>query len=505
MEEEKYILTYDIGSTKTKLTLFDSDLNTLYEDSCAVKTYEGDLPYQRAEDWWEGIKELTKDMLNNGVDRSKVGAVSSTGQMENCLLVSRDNEPLSKVLLYSDGRAENQYNHLIEKFGADKMKAMTGNNFDPFMSVNKYLWFRDNEPEKFRSAEHLVMGSKDYINLKLTGKNVIDYTNASTTGFLDFRSNGINQELLEGLQLDPEKLPRVKKGTEVIGTVKHDVAEELGLSPQTPVLNGSGDLGASTLGSGVGVEGGVYGYLGTTGWLAKTDSTISKNENIFSLRNFDGNNFIIAGAILNAGSAYDWFLKRIMDLSELNSEDYERVEEELESLAPDEGSVPIFLPFLQGERSPLQIKEGQGGYFGLDSSTDKIQILKATLEGVAFSLRHNLIEILGKDNQLKGADLEINLIGGGSKSKVWPQMLATILESKVNVLKMESGAPSLGAAIIAKKGLGFVEEFSKLNYEFSIKDSYAPNLEQVKTYRNKFEDYIKLVKTISETEFITNK
>lgn len=503
MEEVNHILTYDIGSTKIKLTLFNSELNVMYEDSCAVKRYEDDLPYQRAEDWWEGVKELTENMLNNGVDGDKVGAVSSTGQMEDCLLVGQDNEPISKVLLYSDGRAENQFNHLIEKFGVDKMKAMTGNNFDPLMSVNKYLWLRDNEPEKFRSAEHLVMGSKDYLSLKLTGENVIDYTNASTTGFLDFRSNGINQELVEGLQLDLEKLPEIRKGTDIIGKLKPDVAEELGLEPQIPVLNGAGDLGASTLGSGAGVEGGVYGYLGTTGWLAKTDPNISKNENLFSLRNFDGDNYIVAGAILNAGSAYDWFLEKIMDLSEPNSEDYERVEEELKSLAPDKNSVPIFLPFLQGERSPLQIEEGQGGYFGLNSSTDKIGILKATLEGVAFSLRHNLIEILGENNQLKGANLEINLIGGGSESRVWPQMLSTILESKVNVLRMKSGAPSLGAAMIAGKGLGFVEEFTELDYKFGIKNSYTPKMENMSAYRDKFEDYIKLVETISGIEFIT--
>lgn len=503
MEGESYLLTYDIGSTKIKLTLFDPELNVRYEDSASLKTYEGDTPFQRAEDWWKGIKKLTKAMVDSKVDPGKVGAISSTGQMENCLLVDQDLEPLSRVLLYSDGRAKNQYNQLIEKYGADQMKTMTGKNFDPLMSANKYLWLKENEPEKFRNAEHLVMGSKDYVNLKLTGNNAIDYTNASTTGFLDFRSNEINQELLEGLQLDPEKLPKLKKGTDVIGKLKPDVAEELGLSPQIPVLNGSGDLGASTLGSGAGFEGGVYGYLGTTGWLAKTDSNISQNENIFSLMNFDGNNYIIAGAILNAGSAYDWVLKKIMDFSELSNDDYEMVENELKKIDPDVSSLPIFLPFLQGERSPLQIKEGRGSYFGLNSSTDKIQILRATLEGVGFSLRHNLIEMLGQDGQLKSTDLEINLIGGGSQSKVWPHMLSNILESKVKVLKMKSGAPSLGAAMIAKKGLGYVENYAELDYEFDVRGTYTPIEDNVEIYREKFDDYIKLVKLVSQTEFNT--
>ncbi len=496
MNSENYILTYDVGTTAIKLNLFDRDLTIMYSDSTPVETIESEtFPYQRAEDWWGGVKSLTEEMMESEeISPGDIAAVSSTGQMENCFLVDRSGSPLTRVYLYSDGRAEDQFRDLQDRFGRDQLENMTGKNFDPLMSINKYLWLKENRPGKFSDHDHLITGSKDYINFKLTGKNLTDFTNASTTGFLDFRNMERNRELINELGLDSGKLPEIKSATEVIGEVTQNAGNDLGLNPGTPVINGTGDLGASTLGSGVLSGSGIYCYLGTTGWLAKTEIEVLDNPNIFSLSSIEGEGFIVAGAVLNAGSAYDWFLDKVMGIHNPEDQDYRKIEKELRE-SSNQGGEPIFVPFLQGERSPFRVNEGNGTFVNLDQSSDRYSMLKATLEGVGFSLKHNLIEILGGKSQLINSDRPISLIGGGSKSSVWPQLLSNILETRVDVLDLDAEAPSLGAALMAKKGLGEISDYSEFQGLFDAEKSFLPEEGKLNNYREKFEKYLGFVET----------
>ena len=494
MSNQNYLLTYDIGSTAVKIILFDTNLKVIYKNEKKVKTYNDDnYDYQKATDWWNIIVELTNKMVKNEKIKSKnIKAISSTGQMEDCLLLDGQGKALTEVLLYSDGRAKEEYQYLVDKYGREKLDSMMGNNFDTLMSINKYMWLRDKRPHKFEEHRHLILGSKDYINFRLTGKNVTDYTNASTTGFLDINKMKINKGIINDLDFDNSKLPNIKKATDIIGRLKESPAEELGLKAGIPIINGAGDVGASTLGAGAWNEGDIYCYLGTTGWLAMPSGDISENKNLFTLSNIEGNDYIIAGAVLNAGQTYDWFLSKIMDYENSNGNKYITIENKLKNLNKKEIGV-IFVPYLNGERSPLKVETDNGIFAGMGTGTDKLKMLYSVLEGVSFSLKHNMLEMLGNIESDNEKGKAINIIGGGSKSKIWPQLIATILERKVNVLELEAGAPSLGSALIALKALNNEKKLTISNI-YKNNETFTPIEEEINHYRDKYKKYLELVK-----------
>lgn len=490
MKQSKYLLTYDIGSTAVKLVLFNKELEAEYSSQKEVKTYQDNgLQYQKAEDWWQIVKELTKKIFTeSSIKKDQIGAVAATGQMEDCLLLDQAGEPLTEVLLYSDGRAETEYHDLLESFGAAKWDKMSGGNFDQLMSINKYLWLKKNRSQAFKEHKYLILGSKDYLNFKLSGKNITDYTNASTTGFLDFRTGKLNKELIADLDLNEDFLPEIKRADSIMGSLSSKAASELNLPAGIPIINGAGDVGASTLGAGAWSEGDIYCYLGTTGWLAAPSKTISANKNLFSLTNFDGANYIIAGAVLNAGQAYDWFLRNILAKEKLTAADYQQIELKLEKRLT-EVKKPLFIPYLNGERSPLKVKNENGIFLNLAAETDLTEMLKAVLEGVSFSLKHNLEAM-----DLGGlASNQINLIGGGSKSSIWPQLLADILNREVNILNLEEAAPSLGTAMIALKALGEIEDYQALINQFEVKNKVHPRQDYLDQYADKYQEYRKYV------------
>ena len=493
MSDKDYLLSFDIGSTAVKLIIFNKELKPVYSSQKAVPSYQKDgFQIQKAEDWWELIKELSQKMLKeSSISAAEIAAVSSTGQMEDCLLLDQKGEPLTEVLLYSDGRAKKEYQFLVDKYSQQSLNKMTGNHFDVLMSINKYLWLRENRAEAYKKHRHLILGAKDYLNFKLIGKNITDYTNASTTGFLAIEKMKFNQKLIAELGFKEEYLPELKAADEIIGTITADTAAELGLKAGTKVINGSGDVGASTLGAGALKVGDIYCYLGTTGWLAMPSNASSENKNLFSLSSTDGENYIIAGAILNAGQAYDWFLSNILNYQAIDAEIYQEVEKKLSSLDSTKNQS-LFIPYLNGERSPLKVSEKNGVFAELGADTDGWQLLAAVLEGVGFSLKHNLIEMIGSSS-LFNKELQLNLIGGGSKSKIWPQMLADILESRVNVLDLEVGAPSLGAAMIALKALGQIDDYGELRQSFTITKSFKPHPKMREYYQQKYQKYSQLV------------
>ncbi|MTI60463.1 MAG: hypothetical protein FH762_10920 [Firmicutes bacterium] len=486
---EKYILTYDMGTTMIKLVLFDQEGKIIHNDSFNLDNYNiGGHQVQQAENWWDGITTLTHRLADSGINLNSISAIVSTGQMEDCLLLDLKGDILTEVLLYSDGRASDEQKYIIDRIGEGDLYDILGNNFDPLMSINKYLWLKKHRKEAFAKHAYLILGAKDYLNFKLTGYNVTDYTNASTTGFMDLKKGKWSSRIIAELQIDPKNLPQIDKATSIIGKVKKEVAEELKIPSGIPVLNGSGDVGASTLGAGAWREGDIYCYLGTTGWLAAPVGGLTDNPNVFTLSNIDGEGYILAGAILNAGKPYDWYLTNILGEyanKALEKKDYLNNEEKIKDLNAAEKGV-FFLPFINGERSPIKVKENNGAFLGLGPETDKHLLLRAVLEGVSFSLKHNLDELKGLGNSIR----KLNLIGGGGKSKVWPQILANILNLEVNVLDLGIGAPSMGTALMAYKALGLLDNYSEFIEQFSVKKRFRPEKEAVEIYSQSFKYYL---------------
>ncbi len=487
------ILTVDLGTTSIKLVVFQ-DTKALYIGQQPIPTYQEDgISYQRADDWWKAFSDTLAALQKEAPQLlASIDTLCSTGQMQDCLLVDQQGNPISEVLLYSDGRAKEQFQWIMDRYGKKDLQAATGNQPDALLSVAKYLWLKEHRADQFNQDHRLILGAKDFINLRLTGKSYTDYTNASTTGFLDSRTNQWNRRLLACLELDEFRLPRLAEATDVLGVVKDATADELGLPRGTRVINGSGDVGASTMGAGAFHFGDVYCYLGTTGWLACPSLEPAKTPEIYTLSQIDGKSHILAGAVLNAGKLLEWFLTNIGMEKQVNSQIYAQYENQAEAIAPGCHGL-LFLPFLEGERSPIKVDRNRGCFINLGTDSNRWQLYRAILEGVGFSLKHNL------DTMLNGKKLaKLNLIGGGSRSRLWPQILADILDAEVHVLDMDVGAPSLGAALIGLKAVGKVDDFSELAHCFTAAKHYVPVSERVSTYKAAYKDYRQHVDALCE-------
>ncbi len=489
------ILTVDVGTTSLKLVVFQ-DTKSLYMGECPLPTYQVDgNSYQRAEDWWDAFKEAIAALQAEAPDLlASVDTFCSTGQMQDCLLVDTQGNPISEVLLYSDGRAKKQFQFISEHYGADKLQTAAVNQPDALLSVAKYLWFKEHRSEQFNQDHLLLLGAKDFINLRLTGKSYTDYTNASTTGFLDMRTNQWNQGLMKCLELDETRLPKLAAATDVIGVVADSTAAELGLPKGMTVINGAGDVGASTLGAGAFAAGDVYCYLGTTGWLACPAAETARTPEIYTLRQIDGMSYILAGAVLNAGKPLEWFLTHIAMEESVDSQVYSHYESKATEVAAGCQGL-LFLPFLEGERSPMKVDRNRGGFVNLGTDSNRWQLYRAILEGVGFSLKHNLEAMLGGKSVSK-----LNLIGGGSRSTLWPQILSDILDAEVHVLDMDVGAPSLGAALIALKAGGQVADFSDLARFFTASRHCLPVPENVTRYGEAYGNYLRHVDALHKPD-----
>ena len=482
-----YIATFDIGTTAVKGVLVSVAGSSVMEKSVMLETvFHGDHKEQRPRDWYAAFCEISNYFIKNGLVPDQVLGIVMSGQMQDLIPVDKNMEPVCNAILYSDGRAEAQAQEITARIGMEVIERNTGNHFDGSMPFAKLLWMKENEPLKYSATEKILISSKDYVIVKLTGKYVTDVTSASTAGLMNIHEKSWNSEWMDHFDLDSNKLPLICYAEEDAGVVTIEASLESGFAAGTPVYAGTGDAGATTLASGISLEGEFNINLGTSGWIACVANDTMKKSEVFNLAAMQKNLYINVVPFLNAGNVHNW-ISGILGPDSDKINNYKYIDELLNQSEAGSNGV-MFLPYLAGERFPVMDTAIKGGYVGIVPETSKADLARSALEGVAFSIRQGL-ESIGRTPQ------KISLIGGGAQVKAWCQILADVLGHRIYVYdgtEFLPAAATAGAVLIAQ---GKISDYA--TYVDSLLNEcecscYEANAENAELYHMVYANYLKV-------------
>lgn len=473
------ILALDIGTTGTKAALVDQAGYVLASGYAGYPTYTraGNVVEQAPEDWWQATcLALAQIWAQAPAGAAQaVAAVSLSGQMQDLIMLGEQGA-IGHAILYSDSRAQTEAAFVTATIGRATLERITGNEQGPASLLAKWLWLQKYAPEQLAACRKILVGAHEYVGWHLHGAAGADYTTAATTGLLDLAQNQWSYELLAHLGLDADKLPGLHAATSVVGEVTAPAAMATGIPVGTPVLRGAGDLAATTVGVGAGEPGRLYGYLGTSGWIASSlaHATPNPQGGVFTLRHPDPQRYIQVAPMLTAGGNLDWFRRQVAS-SRAQIASYDQVNEHA-AAAPAGSRGLLYLPYLAGERSPFSDPNARGAFIGLSTLSTQADMARAVMEGTALAYR-SLCEALATP---PGGPLY--LVGGGAKSALWCQILADALGSVVHVVAAPADAAARGAAIIAGVGLGWYADYCPAGNFFAMNQIYTPEAKSTQLY-----------------------
>lgn len=454
------LLGIDIGTGGCKATLVDPEEGLV---SSAFREYQTHHPEpswaeQSPEDWYEALKSSVRELLSK-VGRRDVGAVCIDGQTHAAVLMDRQGRVLRPSIVWTDQRSTKQVELIKRILGEERMIEITYNPVICAFTLPQILWVKENEPEVLKRAFKLQM-AKDFIRFKLTGSLdwLTDTTDAMGTLMFDVRKFKWSEEICGQLEVELEKLPEVVNSDCVVGQLSKGASEELGIPEGTPIVAGCHDVSAEPLAAGTIDEGQCFIKLATAGVISVTTKEpkpdLKGRTVTYCLPTTrDGvYGWFTKSATLSCGSSYRWFrdsfCEREVKLAErLKRSPYELMDE-LASKAPPGSLGLLFHPYLGGEGSPYWDPYLRGSFFGISLSHGREHFCLAVLEGVAFSIKDSLSIF----DDLRLPIKEVMIIGGGSKSRLWRQIISDVFGMRL--LRPISGDASFGSALIAGVGIG---------------------------------------------------
>jgi len=477
-----YIASFDLGTTNVKGMLVAADAAMSLEQNIELTVLRrGDHIEQEPVQWMDAVRQIAAAWFEAGIRPEEIGLLTFSGQMQDCIPVGNELEALRPAILYADGRAAEQAARLVADLGTAEIHGTTENHMDGSLTFPKILWLQEHEAETFNSTRSFLVSSKDYVVARLTGVCVTDPTSAATTGCMDARTRSWIMPWLERYGVPADKLPTIAAPDSVVGAVTAAGAAQSGFAEGTPVLCGIGDAGASTLGAGVYEDGEVYAYVGTTGWVASaTSGYIDVQSGAFNLAYIETGRQIAIAPLANAGNAHQWAVGAFGEGRTGDTLSYAAFEAAVAGTERGCDEV-LFLPYLNGERCPVQDMNASGCMIGLKPTTTRERMGTAVLEGVAYAMRQALDLVAEPE---PGAWLRVTLIGGGAKSAAWCQIMADVLGCELVVPQDSQYLPSLGAAALGFRQMGWSAGYAELCGSFrslGMAQSYAPD-ERLRSY-----------------------
>ena len=439
-----YYIGVDLGTSAVKLLLMEGTgkIRKIVSKEYPLYFPQPGWSEQKPEDWWhavkEGLRELTADC-----DKSQVAGISFGGQMHGLVILDAQDEVIRPAILWNDGRTQEETDYLNQVIGREKLSKYTANIAFTGFTAPKILWVRNKEPENFARISKIML-PKDYIAYMLTGSFCTDVSDASGMLLFDVEHKCWSQEMMEICGVKESQLAHIYESYEVVGTLKPDVAAEIGLSEQVRVAAGAGDNAAAAVGTGTVGDGKCNISLGTSGtiFISSRKFGVDQNNALHSFAHADGK-YHLMGCMLSAASCNKWWMDEI-----IGTKDYGK---EQEPITDDKLGVNnvFYLPYLMGERSPHNNPDARALFIGMSMDTTRADMTQAVLEGVAFAMR-DCYEI-AKDLGINITETKI--CGGGAKSPLWRKIMANVLNINVNIIESEEG-PGLGGAMLAAVACG---------------------------------------------------
>ncbi|MDE6594030.1 MAG: xylulokinase [Oscillospiraceae bacterium] len=453
----KYVIGVDLGTSGTKTVLFDELGTVIASKTIEYPMYQPKNGYaeQDPADWYNAAVNTIKSVIgSSGVSPDDIVGVGLSGQMHGLVMLDGENNVIRNSIIWCDQRTAKEVEEMNEKIGREKLIEITANPALTGWTAAKILWVKNNEPENFAKCRHILL-PKDYIRFMLTGEYATEVSDASGMQLLDVPHRCWSEEICSALGIDMSLLAKVYESCEVTGKITEKAAALTGLKAGTVVVGGAGDNAAAAVGTGVVKDGRAFTTIGTSGVVfAHTASvSIDRGGRVHTCCAAVPGAWHIMGVTQGAGLSLKWFRDNFCAPEKetaryMGVDEYYLMDKQAETVEIGANRL-LYLPYLMGERTPHLDPNARGVFFGLSAVHTKKEMLRAVMEGVAYSLR-DCVEVC-REMGINVSDMMA--CGGGGTSPLWRQMLADLYGCPVKTASSKEG-PALGVAILALVGAG---------------------------------------------------
>ena len=484
-----YYIGVDLGTSAVKLLLMESDgtIANLVSEKYPIAFPKPGWSEQEPSDWWNAVKKGIPELIS-GIDASKVAGISFGGQMHGLVVLDENDNVIRPAILWNDGRTQKETDYLNDVIGKDKLSGYTANIAFAGFTAPKILWMKENEPDKFARIRKIML-PKDFIAYKLTGIHCTDPSDASGMLLYDVKNRKWSKEMCDICGIDESMLATVYESYEKVGTLKPDVAAELGLPASVIVAAGAGDNAAAAVGTGTVGEGLCNISLGTSGTIFSSshEFKVDSFNALHSFAHADGY-YHLMGCMLSAASCKAWFIEDI-----LKTDDYAGEQGKITDDMLGNNNI-FFMPYLMGERSPYNNPNARAAFIGMSMDSTRTDMLQAVMEGISFGIRdsYEVAKALGIDVK------RTRICGGGAKGDLPKKMMADILNIDVDVPANDQG-PSMGGAILASVAAGEYASVEEAAGKIvKMEGTIHPDPEIAARYEEKYQRYRKLYPLLKE-------
>lgn len=493
------LLGIDLGTTGLKVSLFTAEGVLIDSQSCEypLSTPQPGLVEQDPQNWWRGFVEAAQQLRTAHQEQfSCIAGIGLCGQMHTQVYLDKDDQILRPAITWMDQRSIDIVDRIKkDSTGLELIYQETANFPSTTYTAPQVKWVQENQPEIWKKTRTILI-AKDYLKYLLTGVKVTDFAEASGTLLFDVRRERWSSAAYEYFEIPQYLFPEVGPSDQIIGYVNRQASLETGIKEGTPVANGSSDNSASALGAGIVRSGQVTLIIGTAGVVSVCSDRplLDPAGRTLCWHYCLPQHWITLGITQTAGESLQWFKSAFDPQSDpqASSGDIFNTYNQAISQVEDGSGGVIFLPYLNGERTPYWDPSARGVFFGLNLSTQKAHMIKAIMEGVSFALRNNIdtIEALG----IKIS--EIRAVGGGLKSQVWLQTLGKILRKPVTTVTMPDTA-NLGNILLCAKGLGLIDSYSETVDKLVTEGQTVHFPDGIGVYEKQFELFLELYPQLS--------
>ncbi len=485
------LLAIDQGTSGCKLTIFDVDGQVIADKT---KAYDSNYPAegyveQDCDQWWRVSVDGIKEMLNEkNINPEAIKGIGVDGISWACIPIDQDGNVLYPTMIWLDRRATVEAQWMKDTIGEEALIGLSGNPVDAAYITPKMLWLKNNHPEVFAKTDKFLQ-SNAFLVYRLTGKLSQDYSQGFGFHFFDMAKGVYNAEMAEKLGLSLDLVAPLMHSHEVVGGVTAEVAALTGLKEGTPVVAGGLDAACCTLGAGVIKVGQTQEQGGQAGGMSICLDAPKIHPKLILGYHVIPNMWLLQGGTTGGGGTLNWFNRELGHAEQEQA--FQEGSNPFKVMSDEAADVPagceglVCLPYMKGERSPLWSAEAKGVYYGLSFDKTRAHMIRSTMEGVAYSLKHNL------DTALEvGADVDVlSSVGGSANSDVWTQLKSDITGKKIEV-PYSDHATTLGAALLAGVGVGLYKDFEEaVTKTVKIIHRYEPQETNAEVYAKGYKTY----------------
>lgn len=487
-----HLIGIDVGTGGSRAVLIDTAGKIVASATVEHKPFvsiQTGWAEQDPRDWWRASAAAIRAAITKAaIPAEEIKAVGLSGQMHGAVLLDASDDVLRPAIIWCDQRSGEQCRRLTENVGSSRLIELTCNPALTGFTLPKLLWVRDHEPETWQRVRSVLL-PKDYVRFRLSGDKATDVADGSGTLLLNVAARRWSNEMLEAAEISPDILPRLYESQEITGSISARAAEETGLRAGTPVIAGAGDQAAGAVGLGIVRPGMISATIGTSGvvFAATNTPALDPKGRVHTFCHAIPGRWHVMGVTQGAGLSLRWFRDQFGVVSESSGDPYESLIAEAARVPPGSDGL-LWAPYLMGERTPHLDPDARAALVGLTASHTRAHVVRAILEGVAFSLKDSL-EIL---KELNVPCETIRLGGGGARSKLWRQIQADVYGHEVETVEAEEGA-AYGVAVLAGVAAGAWPSVDAACDQIVLtRDRVKPDANAAKLLYRQYQSYIAL-------------